>query len=48
MTIKEKASAALEIMEEWDSDTIVDVLTSYIKDEDLAEIYDKMVSEGII
>ena len=49
MTIKEKASAGLQFMEdEWDSTPIINALNPLLKDEDLADLYDKYVNEGII
>ena len=49
MTQKEKASAVLEFMaEDWDGETIVNTLNPYLKDEDLADLYDKLAEDGII
>ena len=49
MTDKEKASAVLQFMEdEWDSKPIINALNPLLKDEDLADLYDKFVNEGII
>lgn len=49
MTDKEKASELLNFMEEeWDSKVIINALNPYLKDSDLAELYDKMVADGII
>lgn len=49
MTEKQKASQVLQYMEdELDGKTILNVLNPYLKDSDLATIYDKLVSEGII
>ena len=47
MTEKWKASQALKYMEdELDAKTILQVLNPYLKDEQLAEVYDSLVSDG--
>lgn len=49
MTDKQKASALLEFMEdEWDGTAIINALNPYLKDDDLAGLYDKLVEEGVI
>ena len=49
MNDKQKASELLNFMEEeWDGKTIINALNPYLKDSDLAELYDKMVADGII
>lgn len=49
MNDKQKASELLNFMEEeWDSKAIINALNPYLKDSDLAELYDEMVSDGII
>ena len=49
MSDKQKASELLNFMEEeWDSKAIINALNPYLKDSDLAELYDKMVADGII
>lgn len=49
MTDKEKASDLLIFMEdEWDGKAIINALNPYLKDSDLAELYDKFVEQGII
>lgn len=49
MTDKEKASELLQFLEdEWDSKAIINLLNPILKDEDLANIYDKLTEEGII
>ena len=49
MTTKQKASAVLTFMEEeWDGTAIINVLNPYLRDEDLASLYDNFVEEGII
>ena len=49
MTDKQKASAVLNFMEdEWDGKAIINTLNPYLKDEDLAGLYDRLVSDGII
>ena len=47
MTNKEKASQALQYMEdELDQHTIIQLLNPYLKDDQLADIYDSLVSDG--
>ena len=47
MTNKEKASQALRYMEdELDQHTIIQLLNPYLKDDQLADIYDSLVSDG--
>lgn len=47
MTDKQKASQVLQYMEdEMDAHTIIQVLNPYLKDEDLAGIYDSLVKDG--
>lgn len=47
MTNKEKASQVLRYMEdEMDVKTVINLLNPYLKDEDLAGIYDSLVSDG--
>ena len=47
MTDKQKASQVLQYMEdEMDAHTIIQVLNPYLKDEQLAEVYDSLVSDG--
>lgn len=49
MTDKQKAAELLNFMEEeWDGKAIINALNPYLKDSDLAELYDKMVADGII
>lgn len=49
MTDKQKASELLNFMEEeLDGKAIINALNPYLKDSDLAELYDKMVADGII
>jgi hypothetical protein len=49
MTDKQKASELLEFMEdEWDGKAIINALNPYLKDEDLAGLYDQLVKEEII
>ena len=49
MTDKQKAAQVLRFMEEeWDGKTIVNALNPLLKDEDLADLYDKYVNEGLI
>ena len=49
MTDKQKAAAVLQFMEEeWDSTPIINALNPFLKDEDLASLYDKFVGDGII
>ena len=46
---KQKASRLLGFMEaEWGGKVIINALNPYLKDSDLAELYDKMVADGII
>lgn len=47
MTNKQKASQVLKYMEdELDQKTIIDLLNPLLDDDDLADLYDKFVSEG--
>ena len=47
MTDKQKASQVLRYMEdEMDPHTILQVLNPYLKDEQLAEVYNSLVSDG--
>ena len=49
MTEKQKAAQVLRFMEEeWDGKTIVNALNPLLKDDDLAGLYDKYVSDGLI
>ena len=49
MTKKQKAAELLSFMEDnWDGEAIIRALNPLLKDKDLADLYDKMVSEGII
>ena len=49
MTDKQKASQVMQYMEdEMDVHTILQVLNPYLKDEDLATIYDSLVNDGMI
>lgn len=49
MTDKQKASTVLEFMEdEWDGKAIINALNPYLKDQDLADLYDNLVKDGII
>lgn len=49
MTDKQKASQVLKYMEEeWDGKAIVNALNPLLKDDDLADLYDKYVNEGLI
>jgi len=49
MTEKWKASQALKYMEdELDAKTILQVLNPYLKDEQLAEVFDRLVDDGSI
>ncbi len=47
MNDKQKASAVLNYLEEQDSNVVINILQSYIPDENLAALYDKMRQEGI-
>ncbi len=47
MTDKQKASQVMQYMEdEMDVHTVLNLLNEYLKDEDLATIYDNLVSDG--
>lgn len=47
LTDKQKASQVLRYMEdEMDVKTVLNVLNPYLKDEQLAEVYDSLVSDG--
>jgi hypothetical protein len=47
MTNMQKASQVLKYMEdELDQHTIIQLLNPYLKDDDLADIYDSLVSDG--
>lgn len=49
MNEKQKASQVLRYMEdEMDVNTVLQVLNPYLKDSDLADIYDSLVNDGII
>lgn len=49
MTDKQKASALLSFMEdEWDGKAIINALNPYLKDEDLAVLYDRLAKDGVI
>ena len=48
MTNKEKAAEVLDIMLDWDSESVINILSSYISDKSLANLYDTLVKEGII
>lgn len=45
MTTKEKASACLEELEEYDTKTVINLLNEYLTDEALAEVYDKLMED---
>ena len=49
MTDKQKASQVLRYMEdELDQHTIIQLLNPYLKDDQLADIYDSLVSDGAL
>ena len=49
MSDKKKASALLEFMEdEWDGKAIINALNPLLQDEDLANLYDQLVKDGVI
>lgn len=48
MNEKQKASAVIDYMSEWDSDAVINILQAYISDESLANLYDTLVREGVI
>lgn len=49
MSEKQKASQVLQYMEdEMDVKTVLRVLNPYLKDSDLADIYDSLVNDGMI
>ena len=49
MTDKQKASQVLRYMEdEMDVKTVLNVLNPYLKDEQLAGLYDQLVSDGAL
>lgn len=49
MNEKQKASQVLHYMEdELDTKTVLRVLNPYLKDSDLADIYESLVNDGII
>ena len=49
MNDKEKAAAVLSYMEdEWDGKAIINALNPYLRDEDLADLYDNMVDDGFL
>jgi hypothetical protein len=49
MNEKQKASQVLQYMEdEMDVKTVLRVLNPYLKDSDLADIYDSLVNDGMI
>lgn len=46
---KQKASELLSFMEdEWDGKAIINALNPYLKDSDLASLYDKLVKDNVI
>lgn len=47
MTDKQKASAVLNHMEGLDSKTVINILSPYATDEQLAALYDELKEEGI-
>lgn len=47
MNDKQKASAVLNYLEGHDSTTAINILNSLLKDEQLADLYDKMKADGI-
>lgn len=47
MTDKQKASAVLNYLEGVDSRTVINILSPYATDEQLAALYDKLTEEGI-
>ena len=47
MNDKQKASAVLNYLEGHDSATVINILNSLLKDEQLADLYDKMKADGI-
>lgn len=42
---KEKASACLKELEEYDTKTVINLLNEYLSDEALAEVYDKLMED---
>jgi len=49
MNDKEKAAAVLSYMEdEWDGKAIINALNPYLRDEDLADLYDNLVDDGFL
>lgn len=48
MNDKEKAALVLNILEDYDSKVVLDTLNPYLKDSDLAELYDELAADGII
>lgn len=49
MTDKKKAAELLQFMEdEWDGKAIINALNPLLKDDDLANLYDRLVIEGVI
>lgn len=45
MTTKEKASACLAKLQEYDSAVVVNILNPYLSDETLAYIYDQLMED---
>ena len=48
MTNGEKATAALSYLDGLDTTTVINVLNPYLDDDELAGLYDKLVSDGFI
>lgn len=49
LTDKQKASELLSFMEdEWDGKAIINALNPYLKDSDLASLYDQLVKDKVI
>ena len=48
MTNEEKATAALSYLDGLDTTTVINVLNPYLDDDELAGLYDKLVSDGLI
>ena len=48
MTKGEKATAALSYLDGLDTTTVINVLNPYLDDDELAGLYDKLVSDGLI
>lgn len=47
MTTKEKASACLAKLEEYDTTTVINVLNPYLSDEILADIYNQLMEDEL-